>query len=845
MWTRRGLLEGAAAGMVAGAQAAGAAPAPRRLVDGVAAACRRLGPQGWRGWFLAATGGELDILAKDLRAELAKPLRRIDRTLPGLAEFTPDGRRGIEPGQPAASLLYHALASSEVIADGAGKPLAAFPTMAEIEAVENYVYGAEPPSLEAIRSRAGEHPLAIAVFSLEYRRAAETAQGRHADLIFARTGIARLGTLEPRYDPKARAFEPIDPARPFGFRAMPQRFAAYLAIRLPGDEATNLPRDFLKGDDELGFWVPVHKLFDGRECLAGLDLRVQLTRLLQNEKLRRFHRYLEIEGFPSNWSGDDLGRFPFIIRDEAIASFSRRPDAPSGLIEPKPGPLAARARYRNDWLTFEVPPDFVRRPGVMYFSTAQLLPGGAETAPSYMHGLGPTTDRPAPEYISVRHRVGPNGAMENLSGHPELMDIIAQGDYRAQHFIDFSGDGAVQAEVPQLAGSVKTRLPAYCVVAPPDFFPYVSQRDLSIWWQTEVPQRLRGALWAVPPTSLAERRLAGNVNLGWGFSINDTTMTALVSHPPPRAEPAVRTTSDAPAMPELSTRPSRTNRYSGLPDASPGVFDPGWDTSLGQRYGDPETLQPYMQNFGLGTPFVEDVKLCAALGSYWPAVAPDSSRTFSPLRRGPGFDYPWPTVVPLTDAELGITPVEGGRYLPWDGVRGPRLETIEGRERVVYPDINRVDYLTNLDRMTALLLARIDLPETKARVLAMASLYWALGLRDPDPPEGGRAITPEDREAVVQAVRRKAGWAVLSFRPVLPGDAELAAAEEAASARLLGPARYRFHVFRPGPETRHPTEMASVLVALEEQVIAFSGAGQVLLKRGNEGWRLDASIPTS
>ncbi|WP_375457555.1 hypothetical protein [uncultured Enterovirga sp.] len=846
MWTRRGLLEGAAVGVATGVcLEAVAAPASRRLIDGVTAACRRLGPQGWRGYLLTATGGELDILARDLRAELAKPLTRIDRSLPGLAEFTPDGRRGVEPGQPAASLLYHALASSEVVADATGRPLGGFPTMSEIEAVENYVYGAEPPSLDAIRRRAGDHPLAIAVFSLEYRRAAESAQGRHADLCFSRTGIARMGTFEPRYDAKARAFEPLDPARPFGFRTIPQRFAAYLAVRLSGDEATYLPRDFLKGDDELGFWVPLHKLFDGRECLAGLDLRVQLTRSLQNEKLRRFHRYLEIEGFPSSWGGEDLNRFPFIIRDEAIANFSRRPDMAAGVIEPKPSPLAIRARYQDTWLTFEVPPDFVRRPGVMYFSTAQLLPGGAETAPSYMHGLGPTTDRPAPEYISIRHRVRPDGTLENLSAHPELMEIIAKGGYRAQHFIDYAGDGAVMATVPQLAGEVKTRLPAYCMIAPPDFFPYVSQRDLSIWWQTEVPTRLRGALWAVPPTSLAERRLAGNVNLGLGFSINDTTITALVSHPTARAEPALRTTSDAPALPELATKAARTNRYSGLPDASPGIFDPGWDTSLGQRYGDPDTLQPYMQNFGLGTPFVEDVKLCAALGSYWPGVAPDSSRTFSPLRRGPGFDYPWPTVVPLTDVELGIVPVEGERYLPWDGVRGPRLETAGDGARVRYPDINRVDYLTGLERMTALLLAKIDLPETKARVLATASLYWALGLRDPEPPAGGRAITPEDRQAVIDAIKDKAGWAVLSFRAAEPGDPELAAAEAATSARLAGERRYRFHVFRPGQETRHPSDMASVLVELKEQAVAFVGSGQVLLKRGDGAWQLDASIPTS
>jgi hypothetical protein len=226
-------------------------------------------------------------------------------------------------------------------------------------------------------------------------------------------------------------------------------------------------------------------------------------------------------------------------------------------------------------------------------------------------------------------------------------------------------------------------------------------------------------------------------------------------------------------------------------------------------------------------------------------VAPDSSRTFSPLRRGPGFDYPWPTVVPLTDAELGIVPAEGDRFMPWDGVRGPRVETVNGAERAIYPDINRVDYLGNLERMTALHLAKVDLPETKARVLATAALYWALGLRDPEPPKAGETLTEQDRQAVVDAVKAKAGWAILSFRAVPEGDTELAAAETAASARLSGERRYRFQAFRPGPESRHPTDMTSVLVEMREPVLAFVAGSQVLLKQGDQPWRLDATIPTS
>ena len=250
-----------------------------------------------------------------------------------------------------------------------------------------------------------------------------------------------------------------------------------------------------------------------------------------------------------------------------------------------------------------------------------------------------------------------------------------------------------------------------------------------------------------------------------------------------------------------------------------------------------------MQAYGLGTPFVEDIKLCAALGSYWPAVASDSARSFSPHKRGPGFPYPWPTIVPLTDEETGIVPIEGGAYLPWDGVRSPRLETVGGREVAVYPDINRVDYLGNLEKMTAALTARIDLAETKARVLAMAAVYWSLGVRDPEFRE--RRRSEEDRQWVVETLKAKAGWAVLSFRKAGKGDPELKAAQDAAGARLAGERRYRFHLYRPGPESRHPSDLKSVLVELNEQVVAFSDARQVLLRRDNGSWQLDSSIPTS
>lgn len=183
-----------------------------RLIDRVVAVCGRLGPLGCRKLLLDATGGQLDIGAADLRRELAKPLARIDRTYPGFGDFDIAATRAIDPGRPDRSLIYHALASPTVVADGNGVELRGFPTIAEIEAVENYVYGSEPPTIEELRRRAAGRKLGIAVFALHYLNAPMSVHGRCAELCFSRSGIARLGRSS-RFTTRAPATSPASMKR--------------------------------------------------------------------------------------------------------------------------------------------------------------------------------------------------------------------------------------------------------------------------------------------------------------------------------------------------------------------------------------------------------------------------------------------------------------------------------------------------------------------------------------------------------------------------------------------------------------------------------------------------------
>ena len=170
------------------------------LLDKVKAACVRLSRHGWGQLFLAHG---LNISAGSLADELMRPLK-VDRSLPGFEDFAADGIRGVEPGKPALSLLYHAFASPNVVANTNGTPLSKFPTPAEIEAVENYIYGVRPPTLEELRRRAGSAPLAVVVFASEYRPASSSVHRLHAEMCFARTGGARIGTAGPEYLPPKR-----------------------------------------------------------------------------------------------------------------------------------------------------------------------------------------------------------------------------------------------------------------------------------------------------------------------------------------------------------------------------------------------------------------------------------------------------------------------------------------------------------------------------------------------------------------------------------------------------------------------------------------------------------------
>lgn len=749
------------------------------LLDDVRRVCERLAPAGWHSLLLRHG---LDIAAEDLAGELVRPLSAVDRSVPGFEDFAAEGLRGIEPGSPSRSLLFHALASPAVIEDGNGAPLTDYPTPAELTIVENAVFGLAAPTLPDLHRKAAGAFLAVAVFASEYRPAGATVHRRHADVCYSRTGVARVGTADARYDARARGFVTEHEDDPHAVRVLPARYAAYLAMQLPGSDGRFGPMNAelrrlhpelfgTDDDDARTFWVPIHKLFSGPDCIRGLDLDVTLRAQHVNEKIRRIHLELARRGETSHPTPRDLTAPPFTFT-EGIADWATGDEWGDGLLAPIPHEgLVEPAEHRGQPLTFTVPAS----PGNTFAPSLFLPPEGGF--------------RRAPEYVHVRTHVDGDGAHQDLNEDPEVAERVRVGGYEALHYIDHSGDGWVVADVPQLAVDVPRSVPAYSLVTAPDFYPYCNQGELMQWWVQRAPTAIRRGVWSTPPRSLSDERLAPNLQLpAVDFRPEDDTVTAIVSL---AEEPGA-------AQPLLD---HRVRRHTSLPDAAAGVFAPGWDTSHDETNG-----VPHLAAYGLGSPFAEDAKLCAALSAFWPAAAPDTARSFSRTFR---------TVSPLTDEEVGITSGDADP-LPWDGVVGPRLVPRDGDVVVELASFDHVDYVEQAvkNRFTAHLTSAVTTEEYVRRVLACTRVYVAADL-------AGAADQ----------------WPIVSFRLADPEEEELVSAQDATQVALSGEV-YRFELVERGREDPHPSDHRLVHLAVANRALAYVGAlPVVLLQVGQRPWQ--------
>lgn len=733
-------------------------------------ACLRLADAGWAD-LLMEHG--FDCEADDFSAELTKELK-VNRQMPGFEDFALEGIRAIEPGKPSYSFLYHALASPNVFRGPSGKELTDFPTLAELDQIENYIYAARNASIADLRKEAGDRPMAVAVFAYEYRPAPETVHRKYADLCFSRTGVARVGNTDPVYVPAMRGFTPF--GRDDDFNVLPARYGAFIAVQYEGDPKTVGPMHFRSPDSSRKFWVPLHKLFSGPECIDKLPIDVKLQSYHLNEKIFRIHVALKETNVPE--------KFPYRF-EEGIAGFSENPDFGSHLMMPVPHPLVQQEAF-----TFKVPEN-----GNVFSSSMQfLLPGKT---------------RPVPEFVYARKKLDTDGEVRDLNKQEnDVAETVRVGNYSAMHYVDWTADGWIKAVCPELAGQFSQNVPAYSLITAPDFFFNVSQRELLEWAEKTMTQKFIKKLWPQLPDTLADTRVAPNLNLpGMTFRNDDETVSAIICTPV------------AGTVPENDFQGEESQRHNFLPDGASGKFAPGWDVSTDMTEGGVEHLAAY----GLGSPFPEDAKLCAALSAFWPAVSPDAARTFPP-------DLGFPTIVPMTDEEIGI---RGSN--PWDGVRGP-IPVVKGptgdiihstfAEATVmeYTDLDYGDYVNSIEgkAFSLKLTGKVSGEDYRGRLLAMARLYDALGVE-------GRTL-----KAINAA---KTEWAVASFRIQAPTQGERLEAEEALKKplKLIEPI-YRFDAYLHQGRMQHPSR-DKTLVRVGPKITAFVDRFQILLKQHGR-WKL-------
>jgi hypothetical protein len=260
----------------------------------------------------------------------------------------------------------------------------------------------------------------------------------------------------------------------------------------------------------------------------------------------------------------------------------------------------------------------------------------------------------------------------------------------------------------------------------------------------------------------------------------------------------------------------QTMRHTYLPDGASGEFAPGWDVSK-DRTMDVEHLAAY----GLGSPFPEDSKLCAALAAYWPAAAPDAGRSFYS-------EYQmYPTVSPLTDQEIGQV-----GDLPWDGISGPKIVKFEGTSFVEYYKNVYVDYVENSlkNRFTLKLTGKVDTNKYKSRILAMARAYQASGILKTPLGENSEKIKSEWQKI-------KSEWPVFSFREISATHAELKEAEKQTGLKLEGEL-YRIEIYHIKNMRDHINDPKKVLVSMQGKMIFLVGSiSDVLVKRDESTWK--------
>lgn len=670
--------------------------------------------------------------------ELTKPLLNISeiKKIKGCEDFA--GNKLIEPGKPSMSLLYHLLASPRIKSE----IFTSYPSIEILDQLEDYIY-----SFVAIDSfnYVNRKNVCLAVLAYEYRPAfktppfesRETDINRSAQMVFSRCGIARIGTHPENYDSENRSFSnlPLEINQEKNIAIMPARYGLFLVELIDANEM-NIEIMNLQDAD----FSRVRHFIQPIKKISNTDsYQIQFGEYHLNEKLKRLASYsyeddkiqlnekfdLDTPPFTRINSTFDSGeKTKYHKNDEEFIKLNRI--GSSALIKSVPRPLIRKAEQNNKQISFKVPSyrsgkHNNRRYGAFKMPNEE----GAETSNVIWSDIifrnnrrttGFRSPKISPLFVNIKYEQT-NEGLQHINGESyknyAFEEKIEHGDYYAALFEDNICDGCISANIIQKSevshvshNSILLNSPilsAFSLVTAPDFFPYIDSNDIRNSYNRNEPKvNTDQDFFEGGTMNLSGIRQRGNPNIFNPFTnskaFSDSfledksfdTLTAVVG--------LKNNLKDNKKSSSLLYNFDRDYyQTSHLPDTGTGVFFPGWDVT----YSGPQK-NPYLSTFGLGSPFPEDIKLCAAANGMWPVTSPDAGRTFqgsleSILGKKPN------TAIPLMDREIGIhknsphVELYGiEESLGWDGEQGPFIQITGNEIQINYTDIERADYLQNL-----------------------------------------------------------------------------------------------------------------------------------------------------
>lgn len=772
-----------------------------------------------------------DITINELKTPISSTNLAAIRKEKGFEDFA--GSKLIEPGQPALSLLYHMIASPRV----KSKLFKQYPDIYHIDNLENYIYNIAKIDFNEYE----KENLYLAVLAYEYRPAFKTPPfepkknkgKRYAQFVYSRCGIGRIGEESYNYNRENRCFtsKPVNEKKEKQVAVTPAKYGLFLISLKKYDDANIRIMNEQKKERSTSsqpryFISPITKIVESE------NISFEFGEYHINEKLKRLSDYKNKKDDKLDFSSFNTDQPPFIrtsckndlnehlgshknIEKSNLVEMTRLNS--SVILSSVPNPIIRFAKQNGKLVNFLLPEEdkSERRYGALKLPN----PKGKELYDAiwtdfFFRRKRRTSrfraTRNAPLFANIKFVINDCDECDYTHlggdmGDEEFMIKIKNGNYKPVLFEDSICDGCISINFKSLIknddlscliddllteGREKI-LSAFSLVTAPDFFPNLDSNDIrSYYYNHSSTLKVDEDFLEGGTLNLSGIRQRGNPALRDPFDNDQKPFTRYYD-----SDKSFDTTTAVIGVNEIEgfksldkfnsnyKRDYQANSY--LPDTGTGIFYPGWDATYS---GDKKN--PFFATYGLGSPFPEDMKLCAAANGMWPVLSPDAGRTFQ------GSLEPFPilgkpnTSIPLMDEELGFN--KNSPYVKdfdliathgWDGEQGPFIEIDKNSNVLVnYTDINRADYLENLlDESVGFDMSKLRKIDTVELIKRMECLRKCIKTIDNKPAQytkmwlvGASKITNWDKTQKIKCLPKVSLFNNLDFNnrqnPKLNGD---------------------------------------------------------------------------